>query len=166
MAPAVLIFSPENWAGSHRAQIHKEKEPGAAARSLAFQRRMDGRQVRGKDAGALLGGGRSARGSLGSLEPASLHVSRSPWEACSVSYLVYRLRITDRCGVNCEKARTPRPRGPCLQGRCRPLLLYLICPPVERMTTHSIILAWRIPWTEEPGGLHPMGLQSQTRVSS
>ena len=24
------------------------------------------------------------------------------------------------------------------------------------MATHSSILAWRIPWTEEPGGLQPM----------
>ena len=30
------------------------------------------------------------------------------------------------------------------------------------MATHSSILAWRIPWTEEPGGLQPMGSQSQT----
>ena len=29
----------------------------------------------------------------------------------------------------------------------------------EGMTTHSRILAWRIPWTEEPGGLQSMGLQ-------
>ena len=27
------------------------------------------------------------------------------------------------------------------------------------MATHSSILAWRIPWTEEPGGLESMGLQ-------
>ena len=27
------------------------------------------------------------------------------------------------------------------------------------MSTHSIILAWRIPWTEEPDGLQFMGLQ-------
>ena len=27
------------------------------------------------------------------------------------------------------------------------------------MKTHSSILAWRIPWTEEPGGLQSMGLQ-------
>ena len=27
------------------------------------------------------------------------------------------------------------------------------------MTTHSNILAWKIPWTEEPGGLQSMGLQ-------
>ena len=28
----------------------------------------------------------------------------------------------------------------------------------EGMATHSSILAWRIPWTEEPGGLQCMGL--------
>ena len=27
------------------------------------------------------------------------------------------------------------------------------------MATHSSILAWRIPWTEEPGGLQSMGVQ-------
>ena len=32
--------------------------------------------------------------------------------------------------------------------------------PLEtEMVTHSSILAWRIPWTEEPGGLQSMGLQ-------
>ena len=29
----------------------------------------------------------------------------------------------------------------------------------KRMATHSNILAWRIPWTEEPGGLQSMGSQ-------
>ena len=29
----------------------------------------------------------------------------------------------------------------------------------EAMETHSSILAWRIPWTEEPGGLQSMGSQ-------
>ena len=38
--------------------------------------------------------------------------------------------------------------------------------PLEKgMATHSSILAWEIPWTEEPGGLQSMGLQSQTRLS-
>ena len=32
-------------------------------------------------------------------------------------------------------------------------------PLEERMATHSSILAWRIPWTEEPGGLQSMGSQ-------
>ena len=32
--------------------------------------------------------------------------------------------------------------------------------PLEKeMATHSTILAWRIPWTEEPGGLQPTGSQ-------
>ena len=32
--------------------------------------------------------------------------------------------------------------------------------PLEKgMATHSSILAWRIPWTEEPGGLQSVGLQ-------
>ena len=29
----------------------------------------------------------------------------------------------------------------------------------EGLTTHSSILVWRIPWAEEPGGLHSMGSQ-------
>ena len=39
--------------------------------------------------------------------------------------------------------------------------------PLEKeMAIHSSILAWRIPWTEEPGGLQSMGSQkSQTQVS-
>ena len=32
------------------------------------------------------------------------------------------------------------------------------------MVTHSSILAWRIPWTEEPGRLQTMGLQKESRV--
>ena len=32
-------------------------------------------------------------------------------------------------------------------------------PPEEGMVTHFSILAWRIPWTEEPGGLQSMGLE-------
>ena len=33
------------------------------------------------------------------------------------------------------------------------------------MATHSSILAWRIPWTEEPGRLQSVRSQSQTRLS-
>ena len=32
-------------------------------------------------------------------------------------------------------------------------------PLEKKMATRSSILAWRIPWTEEPGGLQPMGSQ-------
>ena len=35
----------------------------------------------------------------------------------------------------------------------------------REMATHSNILAWRIPWTEDPGGLQSLGLQSRTQLS-
>ena len=34
------------------------------------------------------------------------------------------------------------------------------------MPTHSSILAWKIPWTEDPGGLQSMGSESQTHLST
>ena len=40
-------------------------------------------------------------------------------------------------------------------------------PLEEEMATHSSVLAWRLPWTEEPGGLHSTELpESQIRESS
>ena len=41
-----------------------------------------------------------------------------------------------------------------------------VCDTVEKeMANHSTILAWEIPWTEEPGGLQSMGSQkSQTQL--
>ena len=37
-------------------------------------------------------------------------------------------------------------------------------PLEEEMATHSSVPAWRIAWTEEPGGLQSMGSQGQTRL--
>ena len=34
----------------------------------------------------------------------------------------------------------------------------------KEMATHSSILAWRIPWTEEPGGLQSTGSQGVTSL--
>ena len=34
----------------------------------------------------------------------------------------------------------------------------------EEMAIHSSIFTWKIPWTEEPGELQSMELQSQTRL--
>ena len=40
-------------------------------------------------------------------------------------------------------------------------------PPEKEMATHFSILAWRIPWTEEHGGLQSMGVaKSQPRLSN
>ena len=33
------------------------------------------------------------------------------------------------------------------------------------MASHSSTLAWKVPWTGEPGGLQSMGSRSQTRLS-
>ena len=39
--------------------------------------------------------------------------------------------------------------------------------PLEKgMATHPSILAWRIPWTEEPGELQSMGSQSRTQLNN
>ena len=39
--------------------------------------------------------------------------------------------------------------------------------PLEKeMATHSSILAWEIPWTEEPGELQSRGRKSWTRLSN
>ena len=39
-------------------------------------------------------------------------------------------------------------------------------PLEKKMVIHSSLLAWEIPWTEEPGGLKSMGWQkNQTRLS-
>ena len=39
-------------------------------------------------------------------------------------------------------------------------------PLEEEMATHSRVLAWETPWTEVPGGLQSVGLQSRTRLNS
>ena len=38
-------------------------------------------------------------------------------------------------------------------------------PLEKKMETHSSILAWKIPWIEQPGRLQSVGSQSQTRLS-
>ena len=43
--------------------------------------------------------------------------------------------------------------------RCRFDPWVVKIPLEKEMATHSNILAWEIPWTEEPGGLQSMGLQ-------
>ena len=45
-----------------------------------------------------------------------------------------------------------------LQGRRRKLSPWVGKIPLEKgMASHSSILVWRIPWTEEPGGYSPLG---------
>ena len=37
-------------------------------------------------------------------------------------------------------------------------------PLEEGMAIHSSLLAWRVPWTEEPGGYSPQGLKESDRT--
>ena len=46
------------------------------------------------------------------------------------------------------------------------LTLGLEDPLEKEMATHSSVLAWEIPWTEEPGRLQSVRLQSLRRLSS
>ena len=39
-------------------------------------------------------------------------------------------------------------------------------PLEEELIAHSSVLTWNIPWTEKPGGIYPMGPQSQTWLST
>ena len=50
----------------------------------------------------------------------------------------------------------------CRRYETRVQLLGWSDPLEKEMATHSSILAWKIPWTEEPGGLQSMRLQSLT----
>ena len=45
------------------------------------------------------------------------------------------------------------------------LLPHMCNFPEKAMATHTSPLAWKIPWTEEPGRLQSMGSLSQTRLS-
>ena len=43
-----------------------------------------------------------------------------------------------------------------------PLFEEFSCGSEKAMVTHSSTIAWKIPWTEEPGRLQSMGLLNQT----
>ena len=45
------------------------------------------------------------------------------------------------------------------QTRLSDFTFFLSIVPFGGKATHSSVLAWRIPWTERPGGLQSMGLQ-------
>ena len=53
----------------------------------------------------------------------------------------------------------PVKQGTWVQSLCRD------DPVEEEMSTHSSILAWEIPWTDEPGRLQSMESQSQKQLS-
>ena len=70
------------------------------------------------------------------------------------------------CGLGCFTSLTwlSGKESACQCRRCKRLRLNPWVGKIldEEMATYSSILAWKIPWTEESGGLQPMGSLSQT----
>ena len=72
-------------------------------------------------------------------------------------------RVHAFCLLGCLVAQTVKNLPAAQENRVQPLVQE---DPLEKeMATHSSILAWRIPRTEDPGRLQSMGLQSWTRLS-
>ena len=80
----------------------------------------------------------------------------APAAFCTLFFFFLLLNIGHSCSgfpggsVGEESARNVRDLG---------LIPALGRSPREKTATHSSILAWRIPWTEEPGELQSMGSQ-------
>ena len=94
----------------------------------------------------------------GSLQSMGLDIS---WTQLSdFPYLTYLLKVLNT-GLLLQLVKNP----PAMQ---ETLVWFLSWkdPLEEGMAIHSSILAWRIPWTEESGGLQSMGMQSQTGLSN
>ena len=79
--------------------------------------------------------------------------------------LVPRLQIEPGCSTRASLVAQSVKNLPAMQETRVPFLGWE--DPLEKeMATHSSILVWEIPWTEEPGGLKSMGSKkSQTRLS-
>ena len=103
----------------------------------------------------------------------------STWEApfkC-IQFSQFSL-VTQSCLTLCDPIQSMKPRYPALQGDSLPAEPQgkptvqetgVQSPgredPLENvMETHSSVLAWEIPWTEEPGGLQSTQLQSQMQL--
>ena len=61
--------------------------------------------------------------------------------------------------ITLRKARAQTVKNPPAMQETQVRSLGRADPLQKGMATHSTVLAWRIPWTEEPGGLQSMGLQ-------
>ena len=73
-------------------------------------------------------------------------------------------RVHAFCLLGCLVAQMVKNLPAAQENRVQPLVQE---DPLEKeMATHSSILAWRIPRTEDPGRLQSMGLQSWTRLSN
>ena len=89
-----------------------------------------------------------------------------------------KVKVAQSCPTLCDPIQSMKPRYPALQADSLPAEPQgkptvqetgVQSPgredPLENvMETHSSVLAWEIPWTEEPGGLQSTQLQSQMQL--
>ena len=71
-------------------------------------------------------------------------------------------RIDQRKQKDCPHLPLWHQNSPCVEGEQH---VFKHLPLEKEMATHSSVPAWRIPWTEEPGGPQSTGSQSRTRLS-
>ena len=88
-------------------------------------------------------------------------VDRGAWWATVHGVAKSRTRLSDFTHFTCTWASlvTQTGKNPPAMEETRVRSLGWEDPLERGMATHSSILAWRIPWTEEPGGQQSMGLQ-------
>ena len=82
------------------------------------------------------------------------------WSLPSASHHCFS--VAKLCTILCDPKDCNIPVSPSLTISLS--LLRFMSTAEKEMAAHSTILAWRILWTGEPGGLLSMGLQSQTRL--
>ena len=75
--------------------------------------------------------------------------NKKDWVPNNLCLWTVVLEKTLESPMDCKEIKLVSPK------RHQPLIFIL----EKEMATHSSILAWRIPWTEEPGGLQSLGLQ-------
>ena len=109
------------------------------------------------DLGLIPGLGRSA--GEGNGYPRQYSGLETPMDCISHGVTMSRTRLSD---FHCGEYRVGFPSGSGLKNPPASAggtvqSLGQEDPLKEEMATHSSILAWKAPWTEEPGGLHSMG---------
>ena len=87
------------------------------------------------------------------------HLSRKEIHTQSVPALHLPSRARESCYTDSRTAVQMVKNPPASAGDSRDAaLISVLGRPLEKeMATHSSVLAWKMPWTEEPGGLLSMG---------
>jgi len=96
-----------------------------------------------------------ASGGARPAHPSTLDFQPADWEKMNFCFLMY----TTMCGGASPVAAVKDPPAMQETQETRVRSLGREDPLEEGMATHSSILAWRISWTEEPGGLQSIGSQ-------